>query len=323
MRQKFKRLFICLCVIFSSVAYALDPWPAKPIHFVVGFTTGGPSDVIARGLAQKMSLFLDQPIVVENKPGAGGNLAAEYVAHSDPDGYTWLLGNNSILATNEFLYRNLRYKPEQDFAPVGLVAIQPNILVVNNTLPVKNLKELISLLKAHPSKFNFASSGAGAAAHLSGEMFKTSAGVSITHIPYKGAQPALTDVIAGHVDMMFATSGSVMPFIRDKKVRALAVTGQARMKELPNTPTMSEAGLPGFEAITWHGIVVPSGVSEAVILQISKALNSALTEKELLASYASMGLEPKNTTPKAFGDYIHSEIPKWSKVVRESGAGIN
>ena len=323
MRQKFKRLFICLCVIFSSVAYALDPWPAKPIHFVVGFTTGGPSDVIARGLAQKMSLFLDQPIVVENKPGAGGNLAAEYVAHSDPDGYTWLLGNNSILATNEFLYRNLRYKPEQDFAPVGLVAIQPNILVVNNTLPVKNLKELISLLKAHPSKFNFASSGAGAAAHLSGEMFKTSAGVSITHIPYKGAPPALTDVIAGHVDMMFATSGSVMPFIRDKKVRALAVTGQARMKELPNTPTMSEAGLPGFEAITWHGIVVPSGVSEAVILQISKALNSALTDKELLASYASMGLEPKNTTPKAFGDYIHSEIPKWSKVVRESGAGIN
>jgi len=323
MRKKFKRLFICLCVIFSSVAYALDPWPAKPIHFVVGFTTGGPSDVIARGLAQKMSLFLDQPIVVENKPGAGGNLAAEYVAHSDPDGYTWLLGNNSILATNEFLYRNLRYKPEQDFAPVGLVAIQPNILVVNNTLPVKNLKELISLLKAHPSKFNFASSGAGAAAHLSGEMFKTSAGVSITHIPYKGAQPALTDVIAGHVDMMFATSGSVMPFIRDKKVRALAVTGQARMKELPNTPTMSEAGLPGFEAITWHGIVVPSGVSEAVILQISKALNSALTDKELLASYASMGLEPKNTTPKAFGDYIHSEIPKWSKVVRESGAGIN
>ena len=323
MRQKFKRLFICLCVIFSSVAYALDPWPAKPIHFVVGFTTGGPSDVIARGLAQKMSLFLDQPIVVENKPGAGGNLAAEYVAHSDPDGYTWLLGNNSILATNEFLYRNLRYKPEQDFAPVGLVAIQPNILVVNNTLPVKNLKELISLLKAHPSKFNFASSGAGAAAHLSGEMFKTSAGVSITHIPYKGAQPALTDVIAGHVDMMFATSGSVMPFIRDKKVRALAVTGQARMKELPNTPTMSEAGLPGFEAITWHGIVVPSGVSEAVILQISKALNSALTDKELLASYASMCLEPKNTTPKAFGDYIHSEIPKWSKVVRESGAGIN
>ena len=323
MRKKFKRLFICLCVIFSSVAYALDPWPAKPIHFVVGFTTGGPSDVIARGLAQKMSLFLDQPIVVENKPGAGGNLAAEYVAHSDPDGYTWLLGNNSILATNEFLYRNLRYKPEQDFAPVGLVAIQPNILVVNNTLPVKNLKELISLLKAHPSKFNFASSGAGAAAHLSGEMFKTSSGVSITHIPYKGAQPALTDVIAGHVDMMFATSGSVMPFIRDKKVRALAVTGQARMKELPNTPTMSEAGLPGFEAITWHGIVVPSGVSEAVILQISKALNSALTDKELLASYASMGLEPKNTTPKAFGDYIHSEIPKWSKVVRESGAGIN
>lgn len=323
MRKKFKYLFVYLCLVFSGSVWASDPWPTRPIHFVVGFTTGGPSDVIARGLAQKMSLLLSQPIVVDNKPGAGGNLAAEYVAHSDPDGYTWLLGNNSILATNEFLYKGLRYRPEQDFAPVGLVAIQPNILVVNNALPVKNLKELIALLKNHPGQFNFASSGAGAAAHLSGEMFKTSANVNIIHIPYKGAQPALTDVIAGHVDMMFATSGSVMPFIRDNKVRALAVTGQGRMKELPGIPTMSEAGLPGFEAITWHGIVVPSGVPESIILQISKALNAALTDKELLQSFSSMGLEPKNTTPKAFGDYIRSEIPKWSKVVRESGAEIN
>jgi len=323
MRQQLKYLFACACLMLTSSSWGLDLWPTRPIHFVVGFTTGGPSDVIARGLAQKMSLLLGQPIVVDNKPGAGGNVAAEYVAHSDPDGYTWLLGNNSILATNEFLYKGLRYRPEQDFAPVGLVAIQPNILIVNNALPVKNLKELISLLKSHPGQFNFASSGAGAAAHLSGEMFKTSAGVNMTHIPYKGAQPALTDVIAGHVDIMFATSGSVMPFIRDKKVRALAVIGQGRMKELPNVPTMSEAGLPGFEAITWHGIVVPSGVSETVILQISKALNSALTDRELLESYAAMGLEPKSTTPKGFGDYIHSEIPKWSKVVRESGAGIN
>jgi tripartite-type tricarboxylate transporter receptor subunit TctC len=323
MRQKLMHLLGCMGLFFACSAWATDSWPTRPIHFVVGFTTGGPSDVIARGLAQKMSPFLGQPIVVDNKPGAGGNLAAEYVAHSDPDGYTWLLGNNSILATNEFLYKNLRYKPEQDFSPVGLVAIQPNILIVNNDLPVKNLKELIALLKSHPGQFNFASSGAGAAAHLSGEMFKASAGVNITHIPYKGAQPALTDVIAGHVDMMFATSGSVMSFIRDKKVRALAVTGQTRMKELPNIPTMSEAGLPGFEAITWHGIVVPSGVSETIILQISKALNSALTDKELLDSYSAMGLEPKNTSPKGFGDYIHSEIPKWSKVVRESGAGIN
>jgi tripartite-type tricarboxylate transporter receptor subunit TctC len=323
MRQKLMHLLGCMGLFFACSAWATDSWPTRPIHFVVGFTTGGPSDVIARGLAQKMSPFLGQPIVVDNKPGAGGNLAAEYVAHSDPDGYTWLLGNNSILATNEFLYKNLRYKPEEDFSPVGLVAIQPNILIVNNDLPVKNLKELIALLKSHPGQLNFASSGAGAAAHLSGEMFKASAGVNITHIPYKGAQPALTDVIAGHVDMMFATSGSVMSFIRDKKVRALAVTGQTRMKELPNIPTMSEAGLPGFEAITWHGIVVPSGVSETIILQISKALNSALTDKELLDSYSAMGLEPKNTSPKGFGDYIHSEIPKWSKVVRESGAGIN
>lgn len=323
MRQKLHYLIALFCIIFSPFVAAADPWPSKPIHFVVGFTTGGPSDIIARGLAQKMSVFLGQSIVVDNKPGAGGNVAAEYVARSDPDGYTWLLGNNSILATNEFLYKSLRYSPQQDFAPVGLVAIQPSILIVNNNLPAKNLKELIALLKSNPGKYNYASSGAGAAAHLSGEMFKSSANVSVTHIPYKGAQPALTDVIAGHVNMMFATSGSVMQFIRDKKVRALAVTSRTRSKELPDVPTMSEAGLPGFEAISWHGIVVPASVPESIVLQTSKALNSALSDKELLDSYSSTGLEAKSLGPKAFGDFIKQEVPKWSKVVKESGANIN
>ena len=323
MRHKIRLLLSCFALVCSNALLAADSWPSRPIHFVVGFTTGGPSDVIARGLAQKMALLLGQAIVVDNKPGAGGNLAAEYVAHSAPDGYTWLLGNNSILATNEFLYKNLRYSPQQDFAPVGLVAVQPNILVVNNALPVKNLKDLIALAKERPGRLNFASSGAGAAAHLAGELFKTSANINITHVPYKGAQPALTDVMAGHVDMMFATSGSVMQFIRDKKVHALAVTSRTRMKEIPEVPTMSESGLINFEAITWHGIVVPTGVPEDIILRISKSLNTVLTDKELLESYSTMGLEPKSTTPKEFTDYIRLEIPRWSKVVRDSGAIVN
>jgi tripartite-type tricarboxylate transporter receptor subunit TctC len=309
--------------IFSFTVFAADLWPSKPFHLVVGFTTGGPSDVIARALAQKMSPLLGQPIVVDNKPGAGGNLAAESVASSESDGYTWLLGNNSILATNEFLYKNLRFKPSRDFASVGLIAIQPNILVVNNDLPVKNLQELIALLKKNPNKYNFASSGAGAAAHLCGELFKTSANVQITHVPYKGAQPALTDVLAGHVDMMFATSGSVMPFIKAHKVRALAVTGLTRMKDVADVPTMSEAGLPGFEAITWHGIVVPKGVPEPIVGRISKALSQVLADKEMIDSFYLLGLEPKFLSPKAFDEYIQSEIPKWSKVVQESGAKLN
>jgi tripartite-type tricarboxylate transporter receptor subunit TctC len=323
MRQLLNRGIIFIFLILTHSAFAADQWPSKPFHLVVGFTTGGPSDIIARGLGQKLSQILGQPVVVENKPGAGGNLAAEYVANSEPDGYTWLLGNNSILATNEFLYKNLRYQPERDFAAVGLVAIQPNILVVNNDLPVNNLQELIALLKKNPNKYNFASSGAGAAAHLSGELFKTSANVKITHIPYKGAQPALTDVIAGHVDMMFATSGSVLPFIKAHKVRALAVTGLSKMRDLPEIPTMSEAGLPGFEAITWHGLVVPKATSQPVLLKISQALSKALADKELMDSFLALGLEPKYLSPTAFDEFIHTEIPKWSKVVQESGAKLN
>jgi Uncharacterized protein conserved in bacteria len=308
-----------LCAATPSLAQS---FPEKPIRFVVGFTPGGPSDILARALGQKLGERWSQQVVVENRPGAGGNVAAEAVAKSAPDGYTWLLGNNSILATNQSLYRSLGYDPVKDFAPVSLVAVQPNILVVNPQLPAHSVAELVILAKKSPGKLNYASSGSGAAAHLAGELFKTMTGVDMVHVPYKGAQPALTDVIAGQVQVMFATSASVIPFIQAGKLRALAVTTARRSPSVPDLPTVSEAGVPGFEAITWHGVVVPAATPATLVERLNRDIAGALAQPDLRARLAALGAEVHAGTPREFADYIAAEIPKWSKVVRDSGARI-
>jgi tripartite-type tricarboxylate transporter receptor subunit TctC len=316
-------LWLALAASLCAHAQSTPPWPAKPIRFIVGFTAGGPSDVLARALGQKMALTLGQTIIIDNRPGAGGNSAAETVAKSAPDGYTWLLGNNSILSTNAALYGKLPFDPVRDFTPVGLVATQPNILVVNPSVPAHSVAELVALAKAKPGQLNFGSSGAGAAAHLAGQMFKTAAGIDIVHVPYKGAQPALTDLMSGQVQMMFATSASVMPYIRSGHLRALAVTSPGRMAELPAVPTMIESGLPGFEAVSWHGIVVPAGTPAAVVERINRDLEAALATPEIRREFRLLGAEPAPGSPQAFADYIKAETPKWTKVVRESGARID
>jgi len=287
------------------------------VRFVVGFTPGGPSDILARAVGQKLAERWKQQVVVENRPGAGGNLAAAEVAKAPADGYTWLLGNNSILATNAALYRSLPYDPVKDFAPVALVAVQPNILVVHPDLKVDSVRELISLAKKNPGKLNYASSGAGAAAHLAGELFKAMAGVDMVHVPYKGAQPALTDLLAGQVQLMFATSASAIPYVKAGRLRALAVTTAQRSPSVPELPTVSES-LPGFEATTWHGVVVPAGTP--IVEQLNRELNAVLHDGELRDRLAALGAEVVTGTPRAFEEYISREIPKWSKVVRDSGA---
>src|SRR5882724_1173948 len=256
----------------------------------------------------------------ERRPGAGGNLAAEAVAKSAPDGNTWLLGNNSILATNAALYSHLGYDPVKDFAPVALVAIQPNILVVHPSVPARSVTELIAYAKAHPGQLNYASTGAGVAAHLSAELFKAMAGVDMVHVPYKGAQPALTDVIAGQCQLMFATSASVIPYVKAGRLRALAVTTSSRSPSLPDLPTISEAGVPGFESITWHGVVVPSATPSSTVERLNRAINAALREKDLSERLAGLGAEVSPGTPQDFAAYIAREIPKWAKVVKDSGA---
>ncbi|MFN2644097.1 MAG: tripartite tricarboxylate transporter substrate binding protein [Burkholderiales bacterium] len=310
------RLALALCL---SLAACLAMAQAS-VRFVVGFTPGGPSDILARALAAKLSEARGQPVVVENRPGAGGNLAAEAVARSAPDGNTWLLGNNSILATNAALYGRLPFDPLKDFAPVALVATQPNILVVHPSVPATSVAELIAFAKAHPGKLNYASSGAGAAAHLSGELFKAMTGVLMVHVPYKGAQPALTDVIAGQCQLMFATSASALAYIRAGRLRALAVTTAERSPSVPELPTVAEAGVAGFESITWHGVVVPAATPTVLVERLNREINVALGDPELRARLEGLGAEIAGGTPQQFSAYIAREIPKWTKVVRDSGA---
>jgi tripartite-type tricarboxylate transporter receptor subunit TctC len=290
---------------------------------VVAFTPGGPSDVLARIVGKQMERLLGQPFVVENKPGAGGNVAADFVARAKPDGYTLLMGNNSILATNESLYKKLTYSPAKDFMPITLIGTQANILVVNPKLPVKSLTELIELCRAQPGKINFASSGYGAAAHLAGELFKAEARVDIVHVPYKGAAPALQDVIAGHDQMMFATAASVIGHIKNGQVRALAVTTIKRTAILPDVPTMDEAGLKGFEASTWHGLVAPAGTPPQIIAKLHDTAVNALHDPGVQTSLARLGVDIVGGTPDEFKAYIAKEVPKWTEVVKASGATVD
>jgi len=320
-----RRHFIAVAAL-ALVAFPLPSqaaYPERPVTLVVAFTPGGPSDVLARIVGRKMGEILGKTFVIENKPGAGGNIAAEFVARANPDGYTLLMGNNSILATNESLYKSLRYNPENDFLPITLVGTQANILVVNPNVRAHSLKELIALCKAQPGKINFASSGYGAAAHLAGELFKTEAHVDIVHVAYKGAAPALQDVIAGNDQMMFATAASVVGHIKSGQVRALAVTTLKRTAILPDLPTMDEAGLPGFEASTWHGLVAPAGTLPDIIRTLHEAAVKALHDPEVQSSLGKLGVDIVADTPQEFAAYIKSEIPKWTAIVKASGASMS
>jgi tripartite-type tricarboxylate transporter receptor subunit TctC len=310
-------------VLLNVLPVAAADYPSRPVTLVVAFPPGGPSDVLARIVGKKMEQLLGQPFVIENRPGAGGNIAAEGVAHAAPDGYTLLMGNNSILATNEALYKHINYSPGKDFVPITLIGTQANILVVNPDVPAHSLKELIALAKAQPGKINFASSGYGAAAHLAGELFKSDAKIDIVHVPYKGAAPALQDVIGGHDQMMFATAASVIGHIEGGRVRALAVTTLKRTKILPDIPTMDEAGLKGFDASTWHGLVAPTGTPPQVIAALHDAAVKALHDPGVEASLGKLGVDIVADTPQEFQAYIDSEIPKWTAIVKASGATLD
>jgi tripartite-type tricarboxylate transporter receptor subunit TctC len=319
---------LVVSVVLAALLLALPAalaadYPSRPITVVVAFPPGGASDVLARLIGKQLERRLGQPFVIDNRPGAGGNVAAEAVAHAAADGYTLLLGNNAIFATNAALYRKLNFDPQADFAPIGLIGSQANILVVNPALPVASLAELVALARANPGKLNFASSGHGLAAHLAGEGFKTAAGIDIVHVPYKGAMPALQDVIAGHVQMMFATAVSVVSQIQEGKVRPLAVTTLKRTALFPQIATMDERGLKGFDATTWHGLVAPVHAPAPAIAALAAALTRALDDAELKGQLASLGVDIIGGGPAEFAAYIKSEIPKWTAIVRASGAKLD
>src|SRR6516162_9466034 len=254
----------------ATPAAAAD-YPTRPVNLIVAFTPGGPSDVLARIIGRQMEKALGQPVVIDNRPGGAGNIAAETVAHAAPDGYTLLMGNNGLLATNQSLFKKLNFDGEKDFAPISLIGSQPNILVVNPKFPATTMAELIAYAKANPGKLNYANSGFGAAAHLSAELFKSEAKVDIVSVSYKGAAPALQDLVAGHVQVMFATSASAISFVKAGTLRPLAVTTARRFSLLPDLPTVAELGLPGFDAATWHGIVAPAGAPRRIIDILNRA----------------------------------------------------
>jgi tripartite-type tricarboxylate transporter receptor subunit TctC len=317
-----KLLILAAILILTMPAAVAADYPTRPVNLVVAFTPGGPSDVLARIIGKKLEQILGQPFIVENRPGAGGNVAAEQVARAAPDGYTLLNGNNSILATNAALYKTINFDPEADFAPISLIGSQANILVVNPAVPAKTMNELIALVKANPGKYNFASSGHGAAAHLAGELFKAEAKVDIVHVPYKGAAPALQDVIAGHVHMMFATAASVVGHIRAGQVRALAVTTIKRTAVMPDLPTIDELGLKGFDATTWHGLVVQAKTPKDVVATLHRATVAALNDAGVKKQLGDLGVDIVGSTPEEFAAYIKSEIPKWTAIVKASGATL-
>jgi len=290
------------------------------VNLIVAFTPGGPSDVLARIIGRQLEKILGQTFVIDNRPGGAGNIAAETVAHAAPDGYTLLMGNNGLLATNQSLFKKLNFDGEKDFAPISLIGSQPNILVVNPKLGINSMAELISYARANPGKLNYANSGFGAAAHLSAELFKSDAKVDIVSVSYKGAAPALQDLIAGHVQVMFATSASVVAFLKAGTLRPLAVTTLKRFSLMPELPTVAELGLPGFDATTWHGLVAPAGVAASIVHRLREEIADIMSvpgfrQRNLI----ERALEPIANTPEEFTRFLQQDRLLSQQVVREAG----
>jgi tripartite-type tricarboxylate transporter receptor subunit TctC len=303
----------------SSNATAQD-YPTRPITLVVPYAAGGGNDIMARTAADKMSPALGQQIVIENRGGAGGSIATRQVAHATPDGYTLGLGGTGTLAVDPTLYPNAGYDPRKDFAPIGLIGTSALVLVIHPSIPAHNVKELIAYAKANPGKLNFASAGVGSGIHLAAEYFKVQAGIEMTHVPYKGSAPALADLVGGHVSMYFSSLPPAIGLVKDGKIRALAVTGLKRSPIFPELPTVSESGLPGFEAVLHYGIVAPAGTPKPIVQKLNAALRQAVMSDELKQKLAADGTEPLASTPEEYAADIDKEETKWSVIVKKSGA---
>ena len=310
-----------LVAVYALVgtAHAQD-FPNRPITLVVPYAAGGGNDAMARSAAERMSKVLGQQIIIENRGGAGGSIATRQVARAEPDGYTLVIGGTGTLAINPTLYSNVGYDPRKDFAPVGLIGTSALIILVNKDLPVKSVQELIALAKREPDKLNYASAGVGSGIHLGSVYFASEAGIKLTHIPYKGSGPALTDLVGGHVAIYFSSMPPAIGLLKQGKVRALAVTGLTRSPLFPDIPTVAETALPGFEAVLHYGIVAPAGTPRPVIDKLNAALRAAVNSEELKSRLAAEGAEPLASSPDEYAADIDREETKWSAIVKKSGA---
>jgi tripartite-type tricarboxylate transporter receptor subunit TctC len=307
-------------VVWSAQA---QPYPARPIRVLIPFPIGSAADIIARAMEPALREKLGQSLVIDNRGGAGGNIAAELCAKSTPDGYTIMMGTIGTHAINHSLYSKLNYHPQRDFTPIALVGESPNALVTHPKMQANSVKDLIALAKANPGKLNYGSSGAGTTVHLSGELFSTMSGVKIIHIPYKGATEALTGLLGGQTDFMFASLSSAIPQIKAGRLKAFAVTGEKRSPSIPELPTMSEAALPGFNAVAWFAIVGPAGVPKQVVATLNNATLAALNTQEVKDRLFNSGVEVRTSSPQELAAFIESEMQKWAKVVKTSGARVD
>jgi len=316
-----KALFLLLGILLAGTANA--QYPAKPLRLIVPFAPGGSTDIFARLIAERAQAPLGQPVVVENRAGAAGNIGAEAVVRSAPDGYTLLMATTGVMAINNALYKNMTYDAAKDLEPVLYVASITNVLIVPPDSPAKSVAELIALAKKEPGKLTFASSGAGASTHMSAELFKSMAGIDILHVPYKGSGPAMPDLMSGRVSMMFENAPGAVSHIKAGKLRALAQTGLKRSSALPEVPTVAESGVPGYESLSWSGIAVPAGTPRAVIDRLNKDLNSILAMADMRQKLAEQGADTIGGPPEAFAAHIRAEREKWSRVIKTANIVVN
>ena len=321
--MKFTIAFICglLSLVLTAPANA-QSYPNKSVRVVVPYPPGGPTDIVARVLFQQVSEATGQQFLVDNRAGAGGNIGAEIVAKSPADGYTLLIGTTAH-AINMSLFKNLSYDVQKDFAPVSLLTQGPLVLVAHPQFPANSIKEVIELAKSKSGGLNFASSGNGQSTHLSAELFNTMAGIKMSHVPYKGSAPALTDVMSGQVDVMFDTTLSAMPFVKAGKLKALGLTSPVRSPAAPDVPTIAESGLPGYEVFAWNGVFVPAGTPKAIIQQLNDQIRKAMLLPQVKDKFSAQGFAASWNSPENFGVFVKNEVDKWSRTVKASGATLD
>lgn len=313
---------LMLALSAATAAAHAQGYPARPVRLVVGFTPGGGVDINARLLASKLSEYFGQQVLVDNRPGAGTNIANEHVAKSPPDGYT-LLVNTAAVAINMSLYKKLPFDTLRDFAPVSVFSMSPNILVIHPSVPVKNVKELVALARSKPGKLNFSSAGSGTTQHLSGELFKLRTKTDIVHVPYKGSAPSLTALIGGEVDLSFANIPAIFQHVKAGRLRPLATTGPQRAELMPEVPTMRESGVNGVEVVVWYGVLAPANTPRDIVSTLSGAVIKATRSPDIKQRLLDQGAEPVGNTPEEFAKLLREEVAKWAEVVKVSGAKVD
>jgi tripartite-type tricarboxylate transporter receptor subunit TctC len=313
----------CCCIASFHICAVEPAYPVKPVRIIVPFAAGGPTDIVARTVGQQLTLAFGQSVVIDNRPGAGGVLGADLAAKSASDGYTLLLCSTGAMAINPGLLPAMPYDPVRDFAPITLVVTIPYLLLVQPAFPAQSVKDLVAYAKSRPGQMNYGSAGTGTTSHLAMELFRSVAGISIVHVPYKGSALAATDLVGGQLQLMFDAPPSALPFVRSGKLRALGISTKRRSQLLPEMPTISEAGMPGFEVLTWSGICAPARTPHAIIARLNDAIVKGVSSRETRDKFSALGADVVADTAESYGRFIVSELTKWSRVIKESGAAAH